>query len=118
MTKSFAQDKKCVEQKVNTHNSVMCVISPGLFQHDIYALFVDKQLIFNIVDDFAENVELTHTIPEGMTLELPMSENKKGNISLVGGCVPISEKGAEIARMCNFSWGNLKIVDEVRFDFD
>jgi len=36
-------------------------------------------------------------------------------VTISGGCVPISDKGTEIARLCDFTWGKIKIIDAVRF---
>lgn len=109
------ETQQCDTQEVDNHKSVICLHDPGLFRHWTFSLVVNRQLILNVVDDFAEKVNLTHKIPSGTTMELPLSQGKRGEISLVGGCVPESEKEIEIARVCNFSWGNIKIIDNVRF---
>ncbi len=116
ISSAIAQEVKCVEQQHNNHKASICYDPTQPFEHNIYSLFVDNQLIFSLVDDFADDVRLTHTIPEGLVLELPLSQGKKGKISLTGGCVPISENGIEAGRICNFSWGKKKVIDNVRFD--
>ncbi len=115
---AIAKEKKCVEQQYNNYRMLMCLEQSKAFEHDMYSLFVDNQLIFSLVDDFAEHISLTHTIPEGLVLELPLSQGKKGKISLTGGCVPVSENGMEVARICNFSWGQEQIINNVRFNFE
>jgi hypothetical protein len=115
-SKAIAQEtQQCYKQEIDSHKSVICLHDPGLFHHWLFSLTVDGQLIFNVVDDFVEQVNLTHSIPPGLTMELPLSQGKSGEISLVGGCVPEVEKEIEIARVCNFSWGNVKIIDNIRF---
>lgn len=115
-SKAIAQEtQQCYTQEIDSHKSVICLHDPGLFRHWLFSLTVDGQLILNIVDDFVEKVNLTHSIPSGLTMELPLSQGKSGDISLVGGCVPESEKEKEVVRVCNFSWGNAKIIDNIRF---
>lgn len=115
-SKAIAQEtQQCDTQKITGHTSKICLHDPGLFHHWTFSLVVDGQLILNIVDDFAENIKLMHTIPPGPALELRLSQGKSGKVALVGGCVPESKKEREIARVCNFSWGNVKIIDNARF---
>lgn len=107
--------RQCSSQVVDGHKSTICLHDPGMFQHWIFFLVVDGQLILNVVDDFAEDVKLKHTIPPGLALELPLNKGKKGQVELVGGCLPESKGDVEIARVCNFRWGGVKIIDDVRF---
>lgn len=116
-TSVFAKEtQQCATQVVGDHTSTLCLHDPGMFQHWIFSLVVDGQLILNVVDDFAEAVKLTHTIPPGLALELPLSKGEKGQVELVGGCLPESKGDVEIARICNFRWGGVKIIDDVRFE--
>ena len=106
----------CEERTVSGHHAKMCRYDPGMFKHWTFSLEVDGEAIFSIIDDYVEQVSLTHTLPEGLALELPLSQQGKRTISISGGCVPvISERGTEVARQCDFTWGDVKIVDNVRF---
>ncbi|MDP8052755.1 hypothetical protein QJU23_10065 [Pasteurella atlantica] len=115
---TFAQKKQCLKQTNRNHNALICSEQTELFEHNIYSLIVDNQLIFSLVDDFVDNVRLTHTIPRGLVMELPLSEGKTGKISLTGGCIPVSKKGMEVSRLCNFFWGKVKIIHNARFKFE
>lgn len=91
---------------------------PGAaFQHDLYTLKADRVLIFALVDDYSENIELEHTIPDGETIEFPLSKQGEKTIKIRGGCIPESKDGAEVARVCNFYWGKHQVVKDVRFEF-
>jgi hypothetical protein len=106
----------CEERTVSGHHAKMCRYDPGMFKHWTFSLEVDGETIFALVDDYVEQVNLTHTVPEGLALELPLSQQGKKVISILGGCVPvISQSGTEVARQCDFTWGDVKIVDNVRF---
>ncbi|WGG52764.1 hypothetical protein [Rugamonas sp. DEMB1] len=82
----------------------------------MYTLKADNVLIFALMDDYVEQIELTHTVPEGLVLELPLSMQGEKTVKISGGCVPQSKDGAEVARVCNFSWGKKQIVKDVRFE--
>jgi hypothetical protein len=111
----FALKVQCETQTTGEHNATICLKDYGNFKHWIFSLEVDNQLIFELVDDFAENINLLHKIPKGLVLELPLSKNSKDEVSIVGGCKPISENETEIARVCNFQWGNKKIIENIKF---
>lgn len=87
-------------------------------QHDLYSLVVDNALIFTLTDDFSENVVLKHTIPPGEVLEHPLTQAAgTPEVEIRGGCVPESKNGFEVARICNFSFAGVKVIDNVRFEF-
>lgn len=109
---------KCQQQTVENVVIEMCLLSGAAFQHDLYTMKADKTLIFALVDDYSEKVELEHTIPEGITIEFQLSKQNINPIKITGGCVPESANGAEVARVCNFYWGKYQIVKNVRFEFD
>ena len=89
---------------------------PGMFKHWTFSLEVDGEAIFSLIDDYSEQVTLTHTIPDGPALELPLSGQGTKTVSITGGCVPvISDRGTETARQCDFVWGNVNIIDAVTF---
>lgn len=113
-----AEPLRCERQTVERSVAEMCLHPGAAFQHDLYTLKVDRVLIFALVDDFAEQVELQHTIPEGLAIEFPLSKQEGKTVAIKGGCVPVSKDGAEVARVCNFSWGKFQVVRDVRFDFD
>ena len=107
---------KCEERTVSGHHAKMCMYDPGLFKHWTFSLEVDGEIIFALIDDYSEQVNLTHTIPDGPALELPLSKQGKKTVSITGGCVPVTDReGTEVARQCDFMWGNVKIIDAVRF---
>lgn len=107
---------KCEERTVAHHRAEMCMSNPGMFKHWTFSLEVDGETIFSLVDDYSEKVSLTHTLPEGLALELPLSRQGKKTVSIVGGCVPITNsEGTEIARQCDFTWGDVKIIEAVKF---
>lgn len=96
----------------------MCLARGAAFQHDMYMLRADKTLIFALADDFADNVQLDHTVPDGETLEFPLSMQGGKTVTIKGGCVPESKGDIEVARVCNFYWGKYQIVKDVRFEFE
>lgn len=114
---AFAAAPECRQQKVEQSTAEMCLLRGSAFQHDVYTLKLDKVLIFALVDDFSENVTLEHVIPEGLTIEFPLSRQEGKSVKITGGCVPESKDGAEVARLCNFSWGRFQVVKDVRFEF-
>ncbi|WP_242107415.1 hypothetical protein [Luteimonas aquatica] len=89
---------------------------PGAFKHYAFSLEVDGQAIFSLVDDYAENISLVHTVPDGLALELPLSQQDTKTVTISGGCVPVvSDRGTEVVRQCDFTWGKIKIIDGVKF---
>lgn len=109
---------QCKQQTVEKSVVEMCLLPGAAFQHDLYTLEADKVLIFALVDDYSENVVLEHTIPEGITMEFPLSKQGEKTVQIRGGCVPVSKDGAEVARVCNFFWGKHQVVKDVRFEFN
>jgi len=87
-------------------------------QHDVYVLKADNQHVFALMDDYVEKVELSHTIPDGVTIELPLSKQGERTVVIKGGCVPESKDGMEVGRVCNFTWGKHQIVKDARFTFN
>lgn len=112
-----AEPPQCKQQTVEKSVIEMCLLPGAAFQHDLYTLKADKVLIFALVDDYSEKVELEHAIPEGLTIEFPLSKQGEKVVKIRGGCVPESKDGAEIARICNFYWGRHQIVKDIRFEF-
>lgn len=110
-------DPQCFEQTIEKSTVSMCLQTNGSFSHDVYFLKVDKVLIFALVDDYAENVKLEHTVPEGLTIEFPLSKQGEKIVKIWGGCVPESKNDIEVARICNFWWGKYQIVNNIRFEF-
>jgi len=111
-----AAETKCEERKVSGHHAKICMHNPGMFKHWTFSLEVDGETIFSLIDDYSEKVSLTHTIPDGLALELPLSKQGSKVVSITGGCIPvISGRGTEIARRCDFTWGAVKIIDAVSF---
>lgn len=112
-----AEPPQCKQQTVEKSVIEMCLLPGAAFQHDLYTLKADKVLIFALVDDYSEKVEMEHTIPEGLTIEFPLSKQGEKIVKIRGGCVPESKDGAEVARVCNFYWGKHQVVKDVRFEF-
>jgi hypothetical protein len=112
-----AEPPQCKQQIVEKSSIEMCLLSGAAFQHDLYTLKADKVLIFALVDDYSEKVELEHTIPDGLTIEFPLSKQDEKTTKIRGGCIPESKDGAEVARVCNFYWGKYQVVKDVRFEF-
>ena len=112
-----AAPPQCKQQRTENISFEMCLLPGASFQHDLYTLKADKVLIFALVDDFAERVELVHTIPDGPAIEFPLSRQGSQSVTISGGCVPESKDGAEVARVCNFLWGKLHVVKDVHFEF-
>jgi hypothetical protein len=113
-----AEAPQCQQQKLENTTIEMCLLPGAAFQHDLYTMKADKTLIFALVDDYSEKIELEHTIPPGLTMEFPLSRQGDNPIKITGGCVPESKDGAEVARLCNFYWGKLHVVKDVRFEFN
>lgn len=117
-TNAFAAEPpQCKQQTIEKSVIEMCLLPGAAFQHDLYTLKADKVLIFALVDDYSEKVELEHTLPEGLAIEFPLSQQGDKSTKIWGGCVPESKDGAEVARLCNFHWGKHHIVKDVRFEF-
>jgi hypothetical protein len=112
-----AEPPQCQQQTVEKSVFEMCLLPGAAFQHDLYTLKADKVLIFALVDDYSENVELEHEIPEGLTIEFPLSKQGEKVVKIRGGCAPESKDGAEVARLCNFHWGKYQVVKDIRFEF-
>lgn len=113
-----AASPRCNKETVEKSVVELCLTPGAAFQHDIYTLKIDDVLVFALVDDYADKVTLDHTIPDGETIELPLSKQGEKMVRIAGGCVPESKNGVEVARICNFSWGRHQIVKDARFDFD
>lgn len=112
-----AEPPQCKQETVEKSVIEMCLLPGAAFQHDLYTLKVDKVLIFALVDDYSENVQLEHVIPEGPAIEFALSRQGEKSVTIKGGCVPESKDGAEVARVCNFYWGKHQIVKDARFEF-
>lgn len=112
-----AAPPQCKQQRIEKSVIEMCMVPGAAFQHDLYTLKADRVLIFALVDDYSENIELEHTIPDGETIEFPLSKQGEKTIKIRGGCIPESKDGAEVARVCNFYWGKHQVVKDVRFEF-
>jgi hypothetical protein len=113
-----AASPRCVQRPVEKSVIEICLVPGAAFQHDLYTLKIDKVLVFALVDDYAEKVSLEHSIPDGETIELPLSKQGDKVVKISGGCVPESKDGAEVARVCSFVWGHHQIVKDVRFEFN
>ncbi|MGE5491498.1 MAG: hypothetical protein ACM31P_09470 [Actinomycetota bacterium] len=112
-----AEPPQCKQQTIEKSVIEMCLLPGAAFQHDLYTLKADKVMIFALVDDYSENVQLEHVIPEGISMEFPLSKQGEKSVTIKGGCVPESKDGAEVARVCNFFWGKHQVVKNVRFEF-
>lgn len=112
-----AEPHQCQQQRMEGSQFEMCLVPAGAFRHDLYTLKVDGVLLLVLVDDFAESVDLAHKVPEGPSLEFPLSRKGENPIHITGGCVPESKDGLEVARICNFLWGKVQIIRDVRFEF-
>lgn len=108
---------QCHKQTTQGVDMEICLVKGDAFQHDIYTLKSNDTLIFALIDDYVEQVKLEHIIPEGVAIELPLSRQGTKSTQIIGGCVPESKNNTEVARVCNFSWGKLPIINNVRFDF-
>lgn len=113
-----AEAPRCKQQNINGSAVEMCLQPGAAFQHDMYQLKVDKVLIFSLVDDYAEHVELQHTVPDGPSIEFAFSKQGEKVVKITGGCVPESKDDVEVARVCNFYWGKVQVVKDVRFEFN
>ena len=112
-----ADPPQCRQQIVEKSTLELCLVPGAALQHDLYVLKADRQVIFALVDDFAEKVELEHEIPEGLVVEFPLSLQGEKIVKISGGCRPESKEGLEVARVCNFHWGKHHVVKDVRFEF-
>jgi hypothetical protein len=109
---------QCKQQTVEKSVVEICMVPGAAFQHDMYTLKANKVLVFALIDDYVEQVTLNHTLPEGLAIELPLSQQGEKRVEIKGGCLPESKDGAEVGRICNFTWGRHQIVKDVRFTFD
>ncbi|WP_175923584.1 hypothetical protein [Burkholderia latens] len=120
-TTAHAAAPKCSTQTLNGHASELCVTSVP-FQHDYYALKVDRALIFVLPDDYIEDVALTHTIPKDAAIEFPLSQQGTPTVKISGGCAPVSETqdghAVEVGRRCSFKWGNVEILKDLTIRYD
>lgn len=94
----------------------ICMVRPGPFQHDYYILTLKNVVIFQLADDYAEDILLRHKVPEGPALEFEVSGKPGTVVEIKGGCVPVNQKNVEVARICNITWGGRKIIANVRFE--
>ena len=108
---------QCHKQTVDRLVVEMCMHPGAAFQHDVYTLKADNVLVFALIDDYVEKLELEHAIPEGLTMKLPLSKQDEKVIRIKGGCLPESKEGVEVGRVCNFTWGRHQIVKDARFTF-
>ena len=109
---------ECHSQQIENVKVEMCLMRGAAFQHDRYMLRANGDVIFMLTDDFAEKVNLEHTLAEGPALEYPLSRQEEKTVRITGGCIPETKDGAEVARVCNFQWGKHQIVKDQRFTFD
>jgi hypothetical protein len=109
---------ECQANKVQNVNVEMCLLRGTGFQHDVYMLKANNQMIFALADDYVENVALEHVIPDAPGLEFPLSLQGEKSVRITGGCKPVSKDQTEIARVCNFNWGKYQVVSDVRFEFE
>lgn len=112
-----AEPPECKIQKAENISFEICLLPGASFQHDVYTLKADKVLLFALVDDFVEKVDLVHTIPAGVSIEFPLSKQGTPIVNIFGGCIPESKDGAEVARTCNFFWGKHQVIKDARFEF-
>jgi hypothetical protein len=78
MTSAVAVEaSRCQQSSIEKSVIEICLLPGAVFQHDVYTLKVDKVLLFSIVDDFVERVELLHTVPEGPSIEFPSRSKAK-----------------------------------------
>lgn len=121
---AFAAQPTCKTQTLSDHPAKMCVTSAP-FQHDYYTLWIGNDLIFTLPDDYAENVSLTHRIPEDAAIEFPLSKQHTPTVTISGGCTPISEQqesdgkkiGIEVGRSCSFTWGEVTVLKDLQIRF-
>ncbi len=113
-----AAPRQCQQQTVQNMNFEMCLQPGAAFRHDLYLLSMNGQLLAALVDDFAKSVVLEHTVPEGPSIEFPLSRQAGGTVQITGGCVPVSKDDTEVARVCNFQWGKVQVIKDVRFEFN
>jgi hypothetical protein len=118
LSNSVLAASDCRLEKVQGVDIEMCLTRGDHFQHDLYTLKADKVVIFSLADDFVEKVSLEHTIPDGPTIEFPLSRQGEKIVKISGGCTPVSKDQMEIARVCNFFWGKYPVVKDVRFEFE
>lgn len=108
---------QCQQQTVQRTTFEICLLPGAAFQHDLYTVKADKVLLFALVDDYSEKIELEHTLPPGPAIEFPLSQQGEKSTKITGGCLPESKDGVEVARVCNFYWGKFQIAKDVRFEF-
>ncbi|MET3517963.1 hypothetical protein ABIC63_005770 [Pseudacidovorax sp. 1753] len=108
----------CRVQQVEGARVEMCLFRGASFQHDRYMLRFDGDVIFVLTDDFAERVELEHTLLDGPAIEYRLSGQDAKTVKLVGGCIPEIKDKTEVARVCNFRLGKHEIVKNQRFEFN
>ncbi|MDR3445812.1 hypothetical protein [Dyella sp.] len=89
---AHAAEPKCSSQTLNEHTGELCVTGAP-FQHDYYALKVDRALIFVLPDDYVEDVALTHSVPVDAGVEFPLSVQGSPTVKISGGCTPITSCG-------------------------
>jgi len=108
---------KCKSQKLpEGHVSEICLVEGAMFDHSYFTLRIDALEIFRIADDYAEEVELRHKISRNPSIEFPLSLQGPTESTIRGGCTPVAKNGVLTAHICNFTWGDIQIVKDVRFD--
>lgn len=112
-----SEPAQCRTQTAEKIAFEICLLPGAAFQHDLYTLKADKVLLAALVDDYAESVQLEHKVPDGPSIEFPLSRQGGNPVVIAGGCVPESKDGLEVARICNFRWGKVQIIKDIRFEF-
>ena len=115
---AFASEPRQCKQQFVAHTVFeLCLHPGGTFQHGTYTLKADNVLIFSLVDDFAESVQLEHKVPDGPALEFALSRQGGNPIRITGGCTREINDGGDEWRLCNFRWGQVQVVRNIRFEF-
>ena len=120
-TAAHAADPRCSSQTLNGRTSELCVTSAP-FQHDYYALKVDRALIFVLPDDYVEDIALTHSVPADAAVEFPLSIQGSPSVKITGGCTPMTEQQklggrdvyVEVGRTCSFKWGSVDVLNGLK----
>ncbi|WP_426788737.1 hypothetical protein [Xanthomonas campestris] len=107
---------ECKSQKLpEDHTSEMCLIKGANFDHMYFRLRVDGLEIFTLADDYAEDVVLKHKVSRSVSIEFPLSLQGPEESTIRGGCLPGSKDGALTAYICNFTWGQVQLVNNLEF---
>lgn len=89
---------QCKQQTIEKTVMEISFIPGTTLHHDVYTPKAVIVLLFALLDDYSESVELDHTIPEGFSIKFPHSKQVKRQQNQ--GMVRSGEQGWRLSPQC------------------